>query len=121
MEVNVLCFSARDLFLRLDVNHIAYVEAMGNYVKIVMLNGLKVAVRRTMSEMMNDFQKQSACIFVRAGKSFIINLSHVFLIDSVHSTLILSDGSTFVCKKVLPKVVLKEIRKNLFDYSDKIL
>lgn len=111
MRGSILCFNSRDFFLRLDVNHVAYVEAMGNYSKIVMLNGLKAAVRRTLADILNDFQSKSNCLFVRMGKSMIVNTSYVFLIDLVHGTLILSDGANFVYQIKVSKTSLKELKQ----------
>lgn len=112
MQGSILCFNSRDLLLRIDLTNVAYVEAMGNYSKIVMLNGLKTAVRRTLTEILNDI-KQRVNHFVRAGKSLIINTTHVFLVDSVHGTLILSDGKYFCHKKAVSRSVLKEIRQSV--------
>lgn len=111
MQGSILCFNSRDLLLRVDLNNVAYVEAMGNYSKIVMLNGLKTAVRRTLTEILNDINRVNH--FVRAGKSLIINTTHVFLVDSVHGTLILSDGKYFCHKKAISRSVLKEIRQSV--------
>ena len=58
MQGSILCFNSRDLLLRIDLNNVAYVEAMGNYSKIVMLNGLKTAVRRTLTEILNDIKQR---------------------------------------------------------------
>ena len=113
MKENILYFNSRDLLLRIDINHVVYAEAMGNYSKIVMVNGLKTAIRRTLTEVLNDFQQRVNGLFTRAGKSLIINTSHIYLIDTVHGTLILSDGNHFCHKKEISKSSLKELRQSI--------
>ena len=65
---------------RVDISKIVYFEADGNYTKFVMCNGLEGVVCTNLTQMKNILSErlgETAGMFARIGKSYIINLNHI--------------------------------------------
>lgn len=90
-----LYLSFRDELYRLDVSSIAYFEGDGNYTNFYLINGKKGTVLMNLLQMQNLLSKslqEDASIFVRIGKSLIVNLNYVYRIAITKQKLILTDG-----------------------------
>lgn len=115
----LIFFNSRDSLLRMDVEHIAYFEADGNYTTIVTKNKLKVQVGISLARMESTLSEQlheQAAVFMRIGKRFIINRDYVFNIDCAHQRLVLSDMQTFAFSLPISKDALRKM-KDLFIYT----
>lgn len=108
--------------LRIDIHNIVYLEADGNYTNIVSINNLKGVVCINLSQMqsmLSEKLQEEASIFARVGKKYIINLSHIYSINTARQLVILSDGATFEYQLKIGKDALKELRRILIESSIK--
>ena len=108
--------------LRIDIHNIVYLEADGNYTNIVSINNLKGVVCVNLSQMqsmLSEKLQEEASIFARVGKKYIINLSHIYSINTARQLVILSDGATFKYQLKIGKDALKELRRVLIESSIK--
>lgn len=115
-----LYLNSRDELLRLDINHIVYFEADGNYTNIYSINGLKGIVCTNLAQMqkyLSDNLKEDASIFARVGKKHIVNMKHVYAVNTIRQTIILSDGATFSFQLTIGKEALKEFKHILIQNS----
>lgn len=106
--------------LRIDIHNIVYLEADGNYTNIVSINNLKGVVCVNLSQMqsmLSEKLQEEASIFARVGKKYIINLSHIYSINTARQLVILSDGATFEYQLKIGKDALKELRRILIESS----
>ena len=111
----LLIFNSRDSLLRLDVEHIAYFEADGNYTNIFTKNKLRVQVGLSLTRMeaaLSEQLHEGAAVFMRVGKRFIINREYIFNIDTARQRLCISDMQTFAYQLQIGKEALRMI-KNL--------
>ena len=114
MERNLLFFNSRDELLRFDISKIVYFEADGNYTNIVTVNKLKASVHLNLGQMVDNLSTQlgeKACIFMRIGKRFIINLKYIYQINILKQRIILSDYDHFAFQIGLSKEALKGIKE----------
>ena len=108
--------------LRIDIHNIVYLEADGNYTNIVSINNLKGVVCVNLSQMqsmLSEKLQEEASIFARVGKKYIINLSHIYSINTARQLVILSDGATCEYQLKIGKDALKELRRILIESSIK--
>ena len=108
--------------LRIDIHNIVYLEADGNYTNIVSINNLRGVVCVNLSQMqsmLSEKLQEEASIFARVGKKYIINLSHIYSINTARQLVILSDGATFEYQLKIGKDALKELRRILIESSIK--
>lgn len=108
-----LFLNSRDELLRLDIHNIVYFEADGNYTNIISANKLKGVICANLSQMQNmlsDRLKEDATIFARVGKKYIVNLRHIYAINTIRQHIILSDGATFEYQLNIGKDALRELK-----------
>lgn len=112
-KTNFLYLNSRDEFLRVEISKIVYFHADGNYTKIVLTNKTMVTIGMNLSKMLNVLNenlRESAGIFIRVGKSLIINSNYVFRIIPLRQRLILSDGEKFEYQLPVSKEALKSLK-----------
>lgn len=113
-----LYLNSRDELLRLDISNIVYFEADGNYTNIVSVNKLKGVVCTNLSQMqkmLSERLKEDASIFARVGKKHIVNLRHIYSINTIRQQIILSDGATFAYQLNIGKDALKELKQLMIE------
>lgn len=109
-----LYFNSRDELYRIEMHSIVYIEADGNYIHIVLRNQERSTVCMSlmqMQEVLNSKLKESAAVFARVGKRYIINLQYVYHINSLKQQLSLSDGQTFCHEINLSKEALRNLKE----------
>lgn len=109
-----LYLNSRDELYRLDISKIVYFEAEGNYTNFVLSNKLKGAVCMNLAQMqqhLSDSLKESASVFARVGKSYIVNLSYVYQIGVLKQKLTLSDGEVFAYQLSISREALKRLKE----------
>ncbi len=107
-------FNSRDELLRIDISKIVYFEADGNYTNIMTVNKLKGSVCMNLGEMEHNLEEQlgeSAKIFMRIGKSFIINMNYIYQIQVLKQHLVLSDHDHFAFQITISKKALKAVKE----------
>lgn len=101
-------FNTRDDLTAVDVNEIAVAQANGNYTKIVTRHRREIMVTTGISKVagaLNDI-KGDKPLFVRLGRSLIVNHDLLLKIDLQRQTLVLTcDGHDI--RVGLPKGTLK--------------
>lgn len=115
-----LFLNSRDELLRLDIHNIVYFEADGNYTNIISANKLKGVVCANlaqMQKMLSERLKEGASVFARVGKKYVINLSHIYAINTIRQYVILSDGATFAYQLNIGKDALKELKHIMIEKS----
>lgn len=113
MTPDYLYLNSRDFLLRLDIIHIVYFEADGNYTNIISANKVKHTIGMTlakMQELLTTSLGEKASRFVRIGKSHIVSMNYIHRIDIPKQTLILSDGHSFAFKVSVSKEALRKLK-----------
>lgn len=114
MKTSYLHLNSRDEFLRIDVSKIVYFEADGNYTNIIQMNKLKGVVCMNLAHMQEVLTKslgESARIFARIGKKYIINRKYIYQINPLNQRLVLSDGENFAFQLQISKDALKKLKE----------
>ena len=114
MKPDFLYINSRDSLLRLNINHIVYFEADGNYTIITSANAVRHTVGMTLAkvqDMLTESLGQRAQRFVRIGKSHIVSMNYISLIDITKQTLTLSDDRTFTFKVSVSKEALRKLKE----------
>jgi DNA-binding LytR/AlgR family response regulator len=114
MERQLIVFNSRDELLRLEVNHIVYFEADGNYSYIVTCNKLKGAVCMNLGQVEDALAtklKERKSIFARIGKKYIVNLNFVYKINPQKKQLILTDFTHFAYQLEISREALKALKE----------
>ena len=90
-------FNSRDSLFRIALSRIVYFEADKNYTNLCLNNGQKLVFTfglGAMKDYLETSMKEDARIFVRIGKSLIVNLNYVYKIDLLKQSLQLYDNVT---------------------------
>lgn len=79
------------MLMRVAVDEIVYVKADGNYCDLVLINGQS----RKMTFQLHHFEEnfkllQNAEMFIRVGRSLIVNWQYVHVIDLIEQTITFS-------------------------------
>lgn len=112
-EVKYLIVSTSNDLVRIAPNCIVYVASDGNYSTLVQTDG----EMRMLSYQLGQIEKMIASqlgmkgnMFIRIGKSLIINRSYIYYIHIPKQKLILSDTRTFSHTVVASKEALKQLK-----------
>lgn len=106
-------FNSRDELLRLEVINIVYIEADGNYTKIILANGFECMVCMNLGKMekfLSDRLGEKAKRFARIGKRHIVNLKYLLQISPLRQCLVLSDQKSFKFQLEISKDALKQLK-----------
>lgn len=104
-----IIFTSRDELTAVDTDKVAFIQANGNYSKVVYINRkevlitLGISIVETTIKSANDIQNK----FVRLGRSVIVNHKFLHRIDLVRQLITLWDGGENEIRLKLPKTVLK--------------
>ena len=85
-------FSTRSDFYRISIDRIVFIAADKNYTSIQLSNGKTIVFTLSLQKMQSyivDILGDDARIFVRVGKSYIVNLSYIYHIDHNKRKLVL--------------------------------
>lgn len=109
-------FNSRDELIRLSIVDIVYFEADGNYTKVVTANKLTATVCMSLSDMERALAQQlgdTAAMFIRLGKRFIINHNFIFKISVHNQRLVLTDFHRFAFGITVSKDALRKMKQML--------
>ena len=77
------------LLMRVAVDEIVYVKADGNYCDLVLINGRSRKLTFQLHHFEENFKRlQCADMFVRVGRSLIVNRQYVQVIDLIDQTIV---------------------------------
>lgn len=108
-----ILFNSRDELVRLSIADIVYFEADGNYTKVITANKLTTVLGMNLGQMEAALAKQlgdTATMFIRLGKRFIINRNFIYKINVHSQSLILSDFHRFAFHVPASKEALKKMK-----------
>lgn len=115
MAKQLIITTSNDL-VRIAPDRIVYISSDGNYSTLVQADG----EMRMLSYQLGQVEKMIAAqlgvegnIFIRIGKSLIINRSYIYYINVPKQKLILSDVATFNHTVVASKEALKQLKELL--------
>ena len=104
-------FNTRTGFLILDPADIVYCQADGNYTEVITVRGKKETITANLGYVVNNLPKD---IFVRAGRSYAVNLNFIIRIDRKTRTCEVGlNGISYTLS--LPKKNLSLLEKKLED------
>lgn len=107
-------FNSRDMLLRIPVSQIVYFEADGNYTNIVTTNKLKACLCMNLGHTEQALAMQlgeHAHMFMRIGKSAIVNMRYICKVDIAKQQLLLSDFQHFTYSVPASKEALKSVKE----------
>ena len=77
------------LLMRVAVDEIVYVKADGNYCDLVLINGRSRKMTFQLHHFEENFKKlDSSDMFIRVGRSLIVNKEYVQVVDLLEQTII---------------------------------
>jgi DNA-binding LytR/AlgR family response regulator len=106
LESTIVYVKEAGVMVKLELEDIIYLEALGDYVKIFMV-GRIITTLSTMSKMMENL---SSTKFMRVHKSFIINLDKIAIIDSANSLVMLNNKTEITIGRTYKADFLANIR-----------
>ena len=98
MPQKYLTISTPTELVRFEPNKIVYILADGNYSEFYQADGSKNVLVLQLGKVEEEIDTQleaDASIFVRIGKSYIINRNYIYHIKVQKKELVLSDMATF--------------------------
>jgi DNA-binding LytR/AlgR family response regulator len=108
-----LFFNSRDEALRVNIENVVFFEGDGGYTYIVSANKLRSCVGMNLHTMEETLAKQlgdSASVFLRIGKRYIINSNYIYQIKLVKQQLVLSDQHTFAFQLTASREALRKLK-----------
>ena len=112
-----LCINSRDEMFVLDLDKVAYMQANGNYTRIVYYEGMQTMVTLGLSKIEEllkmTIPKGERSPFVRLGRSHIINQDYLTHINVLKQRLTLSDCRSHTLVLGIPKALLKAYKDML--------
>lgn len=111
--MNTILFNMRDELIRVNLSHVVYFEADGNYTQVYFEYGQKVAILYSLAKLeviLDEKLRGQKQPFIRIGRRFIINSLFVFQINILKQRLVLTNFSS---SNLFTLSVSKEALKNL--------
>jgi DNA-binding LytR/AlgR family response regulator len=111
-----LIIKTRDEFLRLRINDILYLEADRNYTKLLLTEGIQFTFAINLGkieEMLENQVLDSKQIFMRVGKSYIINKNYILQINLPKQKLLMLTPGGKPRELVVPKEPLNMLKDTL--------
>ena len=109
--------------MRIAPQNIVYFHSDGNYTTMVQVDN----VMRVLTSLLGNIEKRIASqlgnegkVFVRLGKSLIINSSYIYYINPAKQRLTLSDAATFSHNLSASKEALKSLKEYLEKEVEKL-
>lgn len=100
--------------VRIDPNHIVYISSDGNYSTIVQADGEMRVISYQLGQIEKMMESQLGSdgnIFIRIGKSLIVNRMYIYYINATRQKLILSDTLNFSHSVSASKEALKQLKE----------
>lgn len=106
-----LCINSRDELFVLDLDKVAYIQASGNYSRIVYIGGMQMMITLGLSKLEGMIKmivpKDRRSPFVRLGRSLLVNQTYLTHINVLKQRLTLSDNQEYSYVLDVPKALLK--------------
>lgn len=106
-----MCINSRDELFVLDLDKVAYIQASGNYSRIVYIGGMQMMITLGLSKLEGMIKmivpKDRRSLFVRLGRSLLVNQTYLTHINVLKQRLTLSDNQEHSYVLDVPKALLK--------------
>ena len=106
-----LCINSRDELFVLDLDKVAYIQASGNYSRIVYIGGIQMMITLGLSKLEGMIKmivpKDRRSPVVRLGRSLLVNQTYLTHINVLKQRLTLSDNQEHSYVLDVPKALLK--------------
>ena len=106
-----MCINSRDELFVLDLDKVAYIQASGNYSRIVYIGGMQMMITLGLSKLEGMINmivpKDLRSPFVRLGRSLLVNQTYLTHINVLKQRLTLSDNQEHSYVLDVPKALLK--------------
>lgn len=106
-----MCINSRDELFVLDLDKVAYIQASGNYSRIVYIGGMQMMITLGLSKLEGMIKmivpKDRRSPFVRLGRSLLVNQTYLTHINVLKQRLTLSDNQGHSYVLDVPKALLK--------------
>ncbi len=106
-----LCINSRDELFVLDLDKVAYIQASGNYSRIVYIGGMQMMITLGLSKLEGMIKmivpKDRRSPFVRLGRSLLVNQTYLTHINVLKQRLTLSDNQEHSYVLDVPHPLLK--------------
>ena len=116
MAKQLIISTANDL-VQIAPEHIVYISSDGNYSTLVQTDGemrmLSYQLGQIERMISDQLGKESGRLFIRIGKSIIINSSYIYYINVTKQKLILSDVRTFSHTVSPSKEALRQLKEEI--------
>ena len=112
----LLTISTSSDLVRIAPDSIVCVTSDGNYSTIVQADGMHRVVTLQLGQIEALISKQlgdEGGLFVRIGKSIIVNSSYIYYVNPQKQKLILSDAKSVIFEVSASKVALKKLKELL--------
>ena len=108
-------FNSRDELIAVDFERVAVIQANGNYTRIIYINKHEVTLSMGISKVSETLQKHElpTALFIRIGRSCIINHAFMERIDIARQLLVLTDGDGHEIRLNASKQVLKSYKASV--------
>ncbi|MDE6917121.1 MAG: LytTR family DNA-binding domain-containing protein [Lachnospiraceae bacterium] len=74
-EAACIAVEERGIVRRIAEEHICYVEVLGHYTLLYLLDGSKIRIKKSLAAFVGELHQKE--LFVRCHRSFVVNLGHV--------------------------------------------
>lgn len=106
-----MCINSRDELFVLDLDKVAYIQASGNYSRIVYIGGMQMMITLGLLKLEGMIKmivpKDRRSPFVRLGRSLLVNQTYLTHINVLKQRLTLSDNQEHSYVLDVPKALLK--------------
>lgn len=106
-----LCVNSRDELFVIDLDKVAYIQASGNYSRIVYIGGMQLMITLGLSKIEEMIKmtvpKDRRSSFVRLGRSLMVNQAFLSHINVLKQRLTLCDNQEHQHMLEVPKTLLK--------------
>lgn len=109
-----LFFNTSTEFLRLPPDSIVYITADGNYSEITTADGGKYLVTLQLGDIerqISNTHRRYDNMFIRIGRSLIVNRSYITRISPGRQKIVLSDCREFCYEVTASREALKELKE----------
>lgn len=113
MAKHLIISTATEL-VRILPQHIVYFSSDGNYTTMMQIDGETRVLTSLLGNIEKRIEKQLGSegkMFVRLGKSLIINSSYIYYINPAKQKLKLSDAATFCHELSASKEALRQLKE----------
>lgn len=109
-----LCLNSRDELIIIDLQHVAYFQANGNYTQLTYISGQKQLLTIGLSKIETIIKSATPAgqpsAFLRLGRSLIINKTYLITISVPKQKLFLGDYMNHLFSLSVPKPLLKALK-----------